>query len=107
MDLKHHGAGKVVAMAPRKDLGKIYEVLILLRNRRIRRQLSPQAPLQLLTQLGNFHPSHYDELTAQHLSGLVIVRQLAGNSAVLAFLVPAESSVGNGFRADELETAQQ
>src|ERR1700730_12525350 len=74
---------------------------------KVGRQLRAQTPLQFLAQLRHFHARHYDELTAQHLARFIIIRQLAGNAAILAFLVPAESAVRDRFRADELETAQK
>src|SRR6267143_3596240 len=75
-------------------------------NCQVRRQLRPQTPLQLLAQLRHFHARHHDKFAAQHLARLVVVRQLAGHPAVLAFLVPAESSIRNRFRANELEAAK-
>src|SRR5579859_1823939 len=64
-------------------------------NGRITRQLRPQAPLQLLAQLRDFHPRHHDELAAQHFPRFVVVRQLARYAAILAILVPAKPSVRN------------
>ncbi len=37
---------------------------------------------------------------------LVIVHQLADHSAILAILIPAEASVGNGFRAEVLKAPE-
>src|SRR6266478_8671584 len=76
----------------------------LRRNRRIRWQLRPQAPLQFLAHFRDFHPRHHDELAAQHLVRLVLIRQLARHAAILAILVPAEAPVRNRFGTDELET---
>lgn len=70
-------------------------------------QFGPKAPLQFLAQLGYFHPGHNDELAAKHFPGLVVVRQLAGNSAILAVLVPTKSPIGNCFRANELKTPEK
>src|SRR5258706_3812875 len=67
------------------------------------RQLGAQAPLQLLAELGDFHSWHHDELAGQHLPRVIVVRQLAAHTAILAILIPAESPVRNGLRADELE----
>jgi hypothetical protein len=53
------------------------------------------------------HSSHDDEFAAQHFPGLVVVRELTPNPAILALLIPAEAPIGNGLWADELETAQQ
>src|SRR5258707_8658745 len=79
----------------------------LFRNSQVGGQLRSQTPLQLLAQFGHFHARHHDEFAAQHLARFVIVRQLAGYATILAFLVPAESSIRNRFRADELEAAQK
>ena len=71
------------------------------------RQLRPQAPLQLLAEFRNLHSRHHDELTRQHFPRIIVIWQLAGHTAILAILVPAESPVRNCFRADELEAPQQ
>src|SRR6202171_1105848 len=76
-------------------------------NGSVRRQFSAQAPFELLAELGDFHSGHYDEFTAQHLTRFVIIRQLARDPAILTILVPTEASVGNRFRADELEASQK
>jgi hypothetical protein len=76
-------------------------------DRRIARQLRPQAPLQLLAQLADLHPRHHNELAAQHLARLVIIGQLAGDPAILTILIPAEPTVRDRFRADELKAPQQ
>src|SRR6266568_4754689 len=79
----------------------------LRRNSGVGGQLGAQAPLEFLAQLENFHARHDDELAAQHFARFVVIGQLAGHAAILAILVPAETAVRNGFRADELETAQE
>src|SRR6267378_7201375 len=91
----------------KSGLSKKDSAELLLGNCEVGRQLRPQTPLQLLAQLRHFHAGHHDKFAAQHLARLVVVRQLAGHPAVLAFLVPAKSSVWNRFRADELEAAQK
>src|SRR6266403_1240359 len=76
-------------------------------HRLILRQFYPQAPLQLLAELRNFHARHHDELARQHFARIVIIRQLASYTAILAILIPAKSPVGYGIRADELKASQQ
>src|SRR6266849_5734977 len=100
---RHNGTCRSVKAMKTQDEG----FTALFRYSDIRRQLRPQAPLQLLAQLGHFHARHNDELAAQHFPRLVIIRQLAGNAAILAFLVPAEPSIRNGLWADKLKTAQK
>jgi hypothetical protein len=77
------------------------------RNGRIRRQLGTQAPLEFLANLRDFHSGHDDKFAAQHFTGLIVIRELAGNTAILALLIPAEASIWNRFGTDELETTQQ
>jgi len=38
--------------------------------------------------------------------GAFFVRQLSDHAAILAVLIPAEASIGDGFRADVLKAAQ-
>ena len=38
--------------------------------------------------------------------GLIVIRQLGIDAAVLAILIPAETAVGDGLRAEELKAAQ-
>src|SRR5216684_5139077 len=80
---------------------------LALRDSGVRVELRPEAPLQLLAQLGNLHPRHNDEFATQHFPRLVVVRQLTRNATILAILVPAEAPVGNRLRTNELETAQE
>src|SRR6266481_2226098 len=77
------------------------------RDRRVRRQLCSQAPLQFLAHFRDFHPGHHDELAAQHLVRLVLIRQLATHAAILAILIPAEAPIRNSLRADKLEAPQK
>ena len=56
--------------------------------------------------LGDFHSRAHQEFAAQEFVGLVIIYQFASHAAILAILIPAETSVGNGFRADVLKTAK-
>jgi hypothetical protein len=76
-------------------------------NGRVRRQLGAQAPLQFLTDFGDFHPGHDDKFAAQHFARFVVIGELAGNPAILALLVPAKAAVRNRFGTDELEATQQ
>jgi hypothetical protein len=69
-------------------------------------QFGSQTPLQFLAELGDFHPRHNDEFTAQHLARFVVIRQLADNPAILAFLVPAEAPIRHRLRAQVLEAAK-
>src|SRR6266446_1440686 len=91
----------------KSGLSKKDSAELLLGNCQVGRQLRPQTPLQLLAQLRHFHAGHHDKFAAQHLARLVVVRQLTRYAAILAFLVPAEASIRNRFRADELEAAQK
>jgi len=75
-------------------------------DRCFRRQLRTEAPFQFLADLGDLHSGHHDELAAQHLTCLIVVRQLRRDAAILAILIPAETPVGNRLRADELKAAQ-
>jgi hypothetical protein len=50
---------------------------------------------------------HNNKLAAEHFPGLIIIRELAGNTAVLAILIPAEAAVRNRLGTDELETSQK
>ena len=70
-------------------------------------ELGAEAPLELLAHFGDFHAGHDDEFAGEHFARLVVIGKLAGDAAILAILVPAETSVGDGFRADELKAAQQ
>src|SRR5260370_35683345 len=78
----------------------------LMRYCRGRGQLRPETPLQLLADIGNGHSGHDNELTAQHLSRLVVVGKLAHDAAILAVLIPAEPAIGDRFRANVLKTPQ-
>jgi hypothetical protein len=49
----------------------------------------------------------YVELARQHGPGLILVRKLTLNAAILAFLVPAETSIRDGFGRDILKASQQ
>ena len=69
-------------------------------------QLVLQAILQFRADLSNFHTGAYHEFAAKKFVRAILVRQLADNAAILAILIPAEASVGNGFRADVLKRAE-
>lgn len=70
-------------------------------------QLRPQASHQLRRELGNVHSLGNDKLATQDGPGLVVILQLAIDPAILALLIPAESSVWNRLRTDELKAAQE
>src|SRR5713226_10106351 len=93
--------------ACRRKVRKLDSAELLLGNCEVGRQLRPQTPLQLLAQLRHFHARHHNKFAAQHLARLVVVRQLARNAAILAFLIPAKSTIRNRLRADELEATQK
>ena len=76
-------------------------------NGRIRRKLGVQAPFQFLADFRDFHSGHDDKFAAQHFTRFVVIGELAGNTAILALLVPAEAPIRNRFGTNELETAQQ
>ena len=76
-------------------------------NGRVRRQLGAQAPFQFLADFGYFHSGHDDKFAAQHFARFVVVGELAGNTAILALLIPAETPVRNRLGTDKLETTQQ
>jgi hypothetical protein len=58
------------------------------------------------TQLGDLHAGHHQKLATQHFAGLIVVRQFGHDAAILTILIPAETSVGNGLRADVLKAAK-
>ena len=60
---------------------------------------------QLRSELGDYHAGDDVEFAGEHGPGFIVIRQLASDFAVLAFLVPAEAAVGDGLRADVLEGA--
>ena len=90
--------------ADRANLFNMRGIVRLSGHRGVGRQLRTQAPLQFLAQIGNFHAGHDNELAGEHFADFIVI---ATHAAILAILVPAETAVRNGFRADELETAQQ
>jgi hypothetical protein len=69
-------------------------------------QLFLEAVFEFGADFGNFHSRAHQKLAAQQFVRLVLIRQFAGHAAILAILIPAEPSVGNGFRADVLKTAE-
>jgi hypothetical protein len=69
-------------------------------------QLALQAILQLGADLGNFHAGADHELATQKFVRLVLVGEFCDHAAVLAVLIPAETPVRNGFRADVLKTTK-
>jgi hypothetical protein len=73
----------------------------------VRGELGAETPLEFLTHIGDFHPGHDNKFAGEHFARLVIIGKLAGDAAVLAILIPAKAAIGDGFRADELEAAEQ
>ena len=73
----------------------------------IRGKLRAQAPFQFLAHIGDFHAGHDNEFAGKHFPRLVIIGKLAGDAAILTILIPAETAIGDGFRTDELEAAEQ
>src|ERR1700733_5606802 len=70
-------------------------------------QFCTQASDQLRCEFRDGHAFRDDEFAAQNGASLILIRELAVHSAILALLIPAETSVGNRFGADELEGAEQ
>ena len=73
---------------------------------RLLAQFLLQAILQLGADLCNFHASAYQKLAAQEFMRAVFIGELTGNAAILAILIPAESSVGDCLGADVLKAAK-
>ena len=69
-------------------------------------QLFRQAVFQLGADFGDFHSCAHQELATQKFVRLLFIRQLPDDAAILAILIPAEAAIGNRFRADVLEAAQ-
>ena len=69
-------------------------------------QLFLQAVFQFGTDLGDFHAGADEKLAAQEVVRAIFIGKFADDAAVLAILIPAEASIGNGFRADVLEAAE-
>src|ERR1700682_5073036 len=69
-------------------------------------ELFLEAIFEFGADFGNFHSCAHQEFEAQEFVGWFIIPQFAGHAAILAILIPAETSVGNGFRADVLKTAE-
>ena len=69
-------------------------------------ELAAEAPDQLGSKLGDDHAGNDNKFTGEHGAGFLIVGQLAGDLAILAFLIPAEAAVGDGLGADVLEPAE-
>src|ERR1700683_2421954 len=70
-------------------------------------QFCAQASHQLGCELRDGQPFRDDEFAAQYGASLILIRELAVHSAILALLIPAKTSVGNGFGAYELKGAEQ
>src|SRR5271155_433230 len=54
-------------------------------------ELAAEAPLEFGRKLGDFHAGDYQEFAGQHGTRGVVVGKFAGDFAVLALLVPAET----------------
>jgi hypothetical protein len=86
---------------------RIRDLKELLRNRRIRWQLGAQAPAELLAEVGDLHAGHHDKFARKHFARFVVIGKLAGDAAILAILIPAETAVRNRLRTDELKTTEE
>jgi hypothetical protein len=69
-------------------------------------QFVVQAVFQFGADLGDFHARADEEFAAQEIVRALLVGELSNDAAILAILVPAESSVRDRFRADVLKAAQ-
>src|SRR5260370_33462537 len=69
-------------------------------------QLFLEAILEFGADLGDFHSRAYQEFAAQQFMRFFFIVQFSGHAAILAILIPAESSVGDGFRADVLKATK-
>ena len=69
-------------------------------------QLILEAILQFRADFGNFHARADQELAAEQIMRPVLVREFSDHAAILAVLIPAETSVRDGLRADVLEAAK-
>jgi hypothetical protein len=70
-------------------------------------ELAAEAPPELGRNLGDFHAWNHQEFAGQHGARAIVVGELADDLAVLALLIPAETAVGDGLRADVLEGAKE
>jgi hypothetical protein len=66
-----------------------------------------KAAHKLRGKLGDVHSGGNHELAAENGARAVVVGQLAVDPAILTFLIPAETPIGNSLGADELETAKK
>jgi hypothetical protein len=69
-------------------------------------QLILEAILQFWADLGNFHAGAYQKLAAQEIVRALFIGEFSDDAAILAILIPAETPVRDGFRADVLEAAK-
>jgi hypothetical protein len=69
-------------------------------------QFVMQAVFQFGAYLGDFHACADEEFAAQKIVWALFIGELSDHAAILAVLVPAESSVGDRFRADVLKAAE-
>lgn len=76
----------------------------------IREGLLPQLILEAILQFGadfrNFHAGAHQKLAAQEIVRAVFIGEFSDDAAILAILIPAETPVRDGFRADVLEAAK-
>jgi hypothetical protein len=68
-------------------------------------EFAAEAPNKLRRHFGNVHALGNEKFAAQDWTGLIVVGQLAIHFAILTLLIPAETAIWNGFRADELKCA--
>jgi hypothetical protein len=76
----------------------------------LRKSLLPQLVLETIFQfgadLGNFHPCAHQEFAAEEIMRTLFVGEFSDDAAILTVLIPAETPVRDGFRADVLKAAK-
>jgi hypothetical protein len=65
-----------------------------------------EAIFQFGADLGNFHACAHQKLAAQEIVRAVFIGEFPDDAAILAILIPAETAVRDGFRADVLKAAK-
>ena len=65
-----------------------------------------EAILQFGADFGNFHAGAHQKLAAQEFVRAVFIGEFSDDAAILAILIPAETAVRDGFRADVLKAAK-
>jgi hypothetical protein len=106
---KHGGAEEVAPRCPNSEIGfgggkgsvrKFPAVSLLLA------QFLLEAVFQFGADLGDFHARAHEKFAAQEIVRALFIGELSNHAAILAILIPAESSVGDGFRADVLKATK-